>query len=176
MLKYKYSMALEILGFHVWELWKISCWWLLLFNIMMCLVFLWLLFRYQEFSLKCLCVFLIFMSIRAVRELHNLILLITCCKMGMALPEGRSTCLVYVPLELITHFFCLRTERKFISVLLAFWLWKRLLLLAKVSVNHSTAVSAACYWSSKTVATDFMKTVLWWGKTLCDESWGYGFI
>lgn len=95
---------------------------------MMCLVFIWL----REFSLKWLCVFLIFMSIHAVRELHNLIHFITYCKMGMALPEGRPTCLVCFPPELITRFFCLRTERKFVSVLLAFWMWKCFLLLAEV--------------------------------------------
>lgn len=132
MLKYKYIIALKIVDFHVWELWKSSCWWLLLCKIIMCLVFIWLLFRCREFSLKWLCVFLIFMSIHAVRELHNLIHLITCCKMGMALPEGRPTCLVCVAPELITHFLCLRTEIKSLSVLLAFWMWKRFLLFAKV--------------------------------------------
>lgn len=99
---------------------------------MMCLVFIWLLFRCWEFSLKCLCVFLIFMSTHAVRDPHNLIHLITCCKMGMAHPEGRPIFLVCVPPELITHFLCLRTERKFLSVFLAFWMWKCFLLLAEV--------------------------------------------
>lgn len=171
MLKYKYSIALEIVHFPVWELQKSSCWWLLWCKIMMSLVFIWLLFRYQEFSLKWLYVF-IFMSIHAVRELHNLIHLITYCKMGMALPEGRPTCLVYVPPELITHFLCLRTERTFLSVPWPFGCGNAVFCWPRCSVNHSTAASPACYWSSKTIAAAFMKTVLWWGKTLYDDSWG----
>lgn len=136
----------------------------------MCLVFIWLLFKYQEFSLKCLCVF-IFMAIRAVRELHNLILLIKYCKMGMALPGGRPTCLVYVPPELITFFLCLRIERKFISVLLAFWTLKHFLLLAKAFCKPQYSYKLFMLLSSKTTATAFMKTLLWQGKTLYDESW-----
>lgn len=132
---------------------------------MMCLVFIWLLFRYEEFSLKWLCVFLIFMSIHAVSELHNLILLITCCKMGMALPEGRPTCLVCVPPELTTFFLCLRIERKFISVLLAFWTWKRFLL-AMVFCKPQYSCKFCTLLSSKTTATAFMITrgqnIIWW--------------
>ncbi|XP_030351618.1 ferric-chelate reductase 1 isoform X5 [Strigops habroptila] len=73
--------------------------------------------------------------------------------MGLALPEGRHTCLVCIPLELITCFLCLRMERRFISVLLAFWMelpglafavWMLICFYASVSGYPNGKVRAAC--------------------------------
>lgn len=170
MLKYKYSIALEIVHFPVWELQKSSCWWLLWCKIMMSLVFIWLLFRYQEFSLKWLYVF-IFMSMLSGNFITWYILSLT-AKWAWPFQKADPTCLVYVPPELITHFLCLRTERTFLSVPWPFGCGNAVFCWPRCSVNHSTAASPACYWSSKTIAAAFMITVLWWGKTLYDDSWG----
>lgn len=155
---------------HIRELWKSSRWWLLLYktNDVPCLpLTAFLVSRVQ--SEMALCVYLhVHPCCQGTSKPDTSYR----CKTGMALPEGRPPWLVYVPPELITHFLCLRIERKFISVLLAFWMWKHFLLLAKVFCKPQYSCKPCMLLNSQTIATTFIKTVLWQGKTLYDESWG----
>lgn len=119
-------------------------------GLMTCLVFIWLMFfSYWEFCLK----WLYALSSCPYVQLGNFItwcFFISWCQMGMAVPEGRPPCLLCALLELITYFFCLRNERKFIFVLLSLWTGTHILL-AKVFCKPCVLFSNKPYHAEQNV-------------------------